>query len=166
MGMFSSLFKVVSYPIARPIKDIKSSGVNVKEAFKQAKEIQQAKKADAKAAAEYLQGMTPQEKFEEIYSLNEWTEQQLLLQFAAARNTRRGMVALTIVGAILLVGVMFTVSTWALAIVGPVTVIFLAGCSALAARYAWWEAQIAERGIYPFAEFIGRRDFFRRVFLP
>lgn len=166
MGIFSSIGKALVYPVRRPMQDISKSAAGIKESVAQAKELQKKRVADTKAAAAYLKGKSPQEKFEEIFELNGWTEEQLVQQRKAARNTRLGMVGLVVVGMIVLLVVMSGIPFWALAIIGPVSVIALAGCAAMAARFAWWEAQIEQRSIFPLAEFMSRKDFFRRVFLP
>ena len=166
MGIFSSIGKALVYPVRRPMQDISKSAAGIKESIAQAKELQKKRVSDAKAATAYLKGKSPQEKFEEIFELNGWTEEQLVQQRKAARNTRLGMVGLVVVGMIVLLVVMSGIPFWALAVIGPVSVIALAGCAAMAARFAWWEAQIEQRAIFPLAEFMSRKDFFRRVFLP
>ena len=164
MGLFSSLGKALTYPVRRPMQDLSKSAAGIKDSVAQARELQKRRVSDAKAAASYLKGKTPREKFDEIFHLNGWTEAELVQQRKAARNTRLGMLGLVLVGLPSLLFVMLGLSFWVLAFVGPIAVILLAGCVALAARFAWWEAQIEERSIFPLIDFLARKDLFRRVF--
>lgn len=166
MGMFSGFAKLITYPIRRPAAEVQTSLKGVKEAMEGAKEIRAKRVSDAKAATAYLEGMSPQEKFHSIYELNGWSEIELQVQAQAARNTRMGMVLVAVVGVALLVTMMIQAPLWMLAIIGPITVVFMAVCIAMAARYAWWTDQITTRTIYPFAEFLARKDFFVKVMKP
>lgn len=166
MGMFSGFAKLITYPLRRPAAEIQTSLKGVKEAVEGVKEIREKRVADAKAASAYLDGMSPQEKFNSIYEINGWSEVELQVQAQAARNTRLGMVVVAVVGVALLITMMIQAPLWMLAIIGPITVVFMAVCVALAARYAWWTDQITSRTVYPFAEFLARKDFFIKVLKP
>lgn len=166
MGLFTGLTKLLTYPLRRPASEVRTSIKGVKEALDGAREIRQKKLSDAKAASAYLEGMTPREKFDSIYNLNGWSEEELDQQAKAARNTRLSMVVVAVVGVVLLILMMVQAPVWMLAIIGPMTVVFVAMCVAMAARYAWWSDQITTRTVYPFGEFMARKDFFLRVLMP
>lgn len=164
MGFFKSWGSVIIYPITRSFSDVKSSAKAINESVKKAKEVRQTKAEINENVSDYLKGKTPSEKFEEVFILNEWTDKQLKDQKIASRNTRWGMLFLTALGTIFLGVLLFFVPWWVLAIMGPLTVIFFTSCMAIAARYAWWEAQIGSRQLFSFSTFLSRDDFFRKVF--
>lgn len=166
MGFFSKAGKLLIYPISRPIADIRKSGRGIKASFDLANERRRKRAEDAMAASQYLAGKTPNEKFEEVFALNGWTDEALAEQFKAARNTRRGMLALVALTIPLMLFLLIKASFLVLAVLGTMLVILMAGCVAVAARFAWWEWQISERAIYPLAVFLARQDLFKRVLLP
>jgi hypothetical protein len=164
MALFKLLFKVLAYPVTRPMRDIRKSGEEIKRAVEEAKSMRARREDDARVAREALKGKSGQEKFQEIALINGWTDRELQEQQTAARNTRLAMLGVFILGLLGLLVLMFTAPYYMLVLIGAMMMVFLAFTLVVAARYAWWEAQIAERAIFPFKDFLGRATLFATIF--
>lgn len=159
-----SWLKMVVYPVARPAGEIADSMKGIKEAWARAEEIKRQKEEDAKAVTDYLKGKSPSEKFEEIYVTNQWTAPELRQQARAARNARLACLGLVAFLLPVLVWVVATSALWVSMLSGLVMIMVFAAAGIQAARFAWWEAQIAERSCFPMREFFSRPDLIARVF--
>jgi len=161
-----SFFKMLAYPVTRPLGDITGSMRGIKKTADEARRRLAEKRSDADAAQSYLKAFTPAERFEEVYRLNAWTQPEMESQKKAARRTRLGSVAVAMLAMFLLLWVVMTANFFLAILTFVGLVAFTAACIAQAIRFAWWEDQLSRRVIYPLGEFIARPDLFNRALLP
>ena len=164
MAMFKSFIKLLTYPVTRPMRDIRKSADEIKGAVEEARSVRARREEDARLAREALKGKSAQEKFREIAQINGWTDWELQEQRQAARNTRLVMLAVFALGLLGLCILMFSAPYYMLVLIGAMMLVFLAFTLVVAARYAWWEAQIEERSIFPFKDFLARATLFATIF--
>ena len=74
------------------------------------------------------------------------------------------MLAVFALGLLGLCILMFSAPYYMLVLIGAMMLVFLAFTLVVAARYAWWEAQIEERSIFPFKDFLARATLFATIF--
>lgn len=158
-----SWLKMISFPVARPASEISQSMQGIKRSWDEAEAVKQRKVEDAKAVSAFLEGKSPQEKFQQIYTTNRWTEPELKAQLRAARNTRLGSLGMVAVLFPVLVWVVASSALWVSMLSGVMAIFIFAAFVTQAARFAWWEAQIEERACFPMREFLSRQDVFKRV---
>lgn len=163
MGMLRKLGGVLAYPYTRTVRDIRSATTGVTTAFRQTRDLRERQRRRAEIEQGLLTGNSPQERFEELYVRNGWDPDQLAAQKIAARRSRIALLVLAGSGFLSLLGMMFFVPWIIVALLGPIAIVLLAGCTALAARFAWWEYQIDSRSLVTMRAFLGRADLFVRV---
>jgi hypothetical protein len=159
-----SFLGMLVYPVTRPLQDISRSIQGIKGSVDAARKKLAEKRSDADLAHKYLKAMTPSERFEEVYQLNEWTEDALRDQASSAKCIRLGSLALAALITPILIWIVFTASIFISMICGIGAIILTATSIAQATRFAWWEYQIQHRQLLPIREFIDRKDLFKRVF--
>jgi hypothetical protein len=158
-----SWLKMLVFPASRPAADISKSLQGIKRSWDAADAVKSQKLEDVKAVSAYLEGKSPQEKFQHIYEVNGWTEPQIQEQIRAARNTRLGSLGMVLVFFPLLVWLVASSALWVSILSGLVAVFVFAAFVAQALRFAWWEAQIEERACFSLRGFLARRDVFKRL---
>lgn len=164
MGLFKMIGSGVAYPLTRAYRDVSSSFKSVGRSYQEMRDERREKHEAYEAARELLGGMSEQQKFQEIYELNGWDEEQLQEQMKAARRTRLALLCTAAAGMSVVIGLTWFVKWWVMMLLGPVGVIYLAACAALSVKYAWFEYQLEVRSITPIKAFLSRPDLFSRVF--
>lgn len=165
MKPFSLLGRVLFYPFIRAKRDVVSSATSVSETVGAIKDVRKRRQEDAIAATNYLKGMTDEEKFVEVSTLNGWTEAKLINQETAVRRTRRAVVIVGALGSVFLIALMVNVNVFLMALVGTLIVMMVSSCFAMAVRYAWWEYQLSSRSLVSMKKFLARDDLIERVLL-
>ena len=163
MGLFKNVVSGAAFPFSRAWRDISKSSGQVGQAYRDMLQVRQQKHKDYLATRDALGGLTESEKFDSICELNGWNESELAEQARASRRTRVALLSTAAVGMVLVIGLSWFVKWWVMMILGPVCVIYLAACGALALKFAWYEHQIETRRITPFKAFLSRPDLFARL---
>jgi hypothetical protein len=102
--------------------------------------------------------------FEELYASNKWTEKGLINQRKAIRRTKFAMILMVWILFCLTLSSVFYIGSVFLffAIPAGVCMIFIAGIRAF--QFALFEAQLDDRTLFTFNQFISREDLFSRIF--
>jgi len=115
---------------------------------------------------DYLWSQARDEKaaFEELYVSNKWTAAGLVTQRKAIRRTKFAMIIMLWILFCLTLSSVFYIGNVFLffAIPAGLCMIFIAGIRAF--QFALFEAQLDERALFTFKQFISREDLFSRIF--
>lgn len=162
MGLFSFLGRQLVRPYTRVFKDVAKSTQNISESVSQLKTLKEQKEAQVK----YIDAKDAKEAFEKIAQAGNWTEEELEQQAVVMKHAKWFF----LFGLILSVFMFFVLGwiieqLWMMSIVAGSMALIAATCGATALRYAIYQAQLTDRELYSFNEFMGKPDFWRRLFL-
>lgn len=170
MSLFRSAAKWMFLPFIRASQDVGRSIKNTKVNLELVKQRRQENIETAKAASEYLDGMSRREKFDHIVELNSWTQPELEKQLIAVRRARLALISFAAFGVVLILGsgyvARFDSFVPNMILAGAsflVSAMLVAACSAMALRYAWWEYSLVHKEILPFRDYLAMGQFIKRL---
>lgn len=103
-------------------------------------------------------------RFEQLYEENGWDERTLAGRAGSLRVTRFIFLMLGGLCLPLVLLIFLKMPFWISSFLGPMCMAFAVVLFGMAARYGWWEYQIETRQMTGFKAFVGRDDFWRRLF--
>lgn len=188
MGIIKSVVRFAFYPIARPAEQAKESYGKIKG------DIDALRLARAKRAIEHeeelinhialtenenWEGYKPTEeelrnplkikdaymRFEVLYELNNWNEEELKTQLKAVLLTKRASAYSSAI--LLLAGLvsLYFMAAWMILIFGPILITGSAVGFASAVKHSIYEIQIENRKLITYKELMSRHDFFKFLFV-
>jgi hypothetical protein len=169
-GILGSMARGVFYPMYRVGEQLSESKNNISELRKKLAEAQAEKRAEEKAAFEKLRAEgvaidSDQERFEALYQANGWTEERLAEQLRTVILTKR--FALFGSGAGLLMAflaILFQDSRFIAFLLCMVAASICAIGFARTLQYGLQQAQIEQRSLMRWRDYVSREDLFRHLF--
>ncbi|HWS25827.1 MAG TPA: hypothetical protein VN259_04555 [Xanthomonadales bacterium] len=163
MGMLKSVGAGLAYPFTRAYHDVSGSVRNIGQSYRDMQQARRDRHEQYERARAELGDLDERQKFARLYEMNGWDEAALREQASAARRTRLLLLCAAGVGMVIVIALLWVVRWWVMMILGPLGVVYLASCAALAVKFAWFEHQIETRRIMPIKVFLARPDLFARV---
>lgn len=162
MGLFSYLGRSIVRPYVQVAQDLRKSGRNIKASYQ---ELKEQKESAARKEVKYIEAPDAKKAFEALYEHGNWTEQELAQQLKVVRRAKWVFGFGSLMGLVCFVffglssdSVLFTLITS----LGLMLMSAILGARAL--QFAIFQTQLEERELISFKEFMGRKDFWRRVF--
>lgn len=165
MGIFSFLGATVGRPYIRVAKDVGKSLKNIQEDLDVVANAKNAASKKKEESIYYIDAEDGKSAFKLIYEKNGWNKEQLDLQKTMIRRAKRIFIVLTIflVAGFFASAVLSSNIFFGLLFCG----FFGLGATLMAVKttqFAIYETQLQERNLLRFNEFMGRPDFWRRIF--
>lgn len=180
MGFFKNVVRLVAYPALRPIEELKEASAKLKEDVDQARQArakraqdlrdraeEYAKQPHAELTAEQMLKPSlipdPRRRFEVVFEINKWTEDELNEQIVAARRAKT-FAKYTAVAMFLFSLLTFWYSpVWTLVFLVPSCTVGEVVCVTQMFRFGLYQWQLEERCLYGPADYFSKPDFFQHV---
>jgi hypothetical protein len=162
MGLFSTLFRTLGRPYIRVAQDLNKSARGIKSSLDQLKEMDISKSS---GEVEYVQAEDGKKAFEVLYERGRWSAEQLQEQRRVVHRTKWVFLVCTAISVLMFFVLGLTSSNvfFTLLSTGS-TALSSAIFGVRSLQYAIFEAQLDERHLWTFNEFMSRSDFWKRVF--
>lgn len=161
MGVASALARIIAAPYIRLASESVEAGKRVKTAYKQLQEL----KAQEAAPPPIIDADDERAAFDALFAHNKWTDEQLAVQRRAVVRAKWAMLATSWVMLCLMLGIILFFP----GVVGVLIGVFGFGlasliCGARMVQCSLFQTQIDLRALINFRAFLGRDDFFHRLF--
>jgi hypothetical protein len=151
------------YPAVRVAQDIDQSQQRIRQDLDRLRAKRELDRAGAAEAARIAGQGGPADRFQALVDAGNWTQQELQGQWIAVRRTKWVALMASIFAFVLACSMLFWVPVWALLILAPAALGMAALGIARVVQFGLYQAQLEERALISFKDYMSRSDFFSHL---